>query len=38
VSSPVGKGLVGKAVGDITEITVPAGTLKYKILKIEKAI
>jgi transcription elongation factor GreA len=36
VSSPVGKGLLGKAVGEVTEIKVPAGTLRYKIVKIEK--
>ncbi|HHJ53080.1 MAG TPA: transcription elongation factor GreA [Caldithrix abyssi] len=35
VSSPVGKGLLGKKVGDIAEIQVPAGILKYKVLSIE---
>lgn len=34
VSSPVGKGLLGKEVGDIAEINVPAGLMKYKILSI----
>jgi len=34
--SPVGKALMGKKVGEVTEIKVPAGTLKYKILKIER--
>ena len=34
VKSPIGAGLLGKAVGDTAEISVPAGTLKYKILKI----
>ena len=38
VSSPVGRGLLGKAVGDVAEIQVPAGTLKYEILKIEIAL
>ncbi len=35
ITSPVGKGLLGKKVGDIAEIQVPAGLLKYKILSIE---
>lgn len=35
IKSPIGKGLLGKAVGDICEIKVPAGILKYKITKIE---
>lgn len=34
--SEVGKNLLGKKVGDIVEITVPDGTLVYKILEIEK--
>ena len=34
VSSPIGKGLLGKSVGDIAEITVPNGTLKMEILEI----
>jgi len=34
VASPVGKGLLGKKVGDIAEIKVPAGLLKYEILSI----
>lgn len=34
VKSPIGAGLLGKGVGDVAEIEVPAGTLKYKILKI----
>jgi transcription elongation factor GreA len=33
-SSPRGKGLIGKKVGDIAEITVPKGTLRYEILDI----
>lgn len=32
--SPIGKGLLGKAVGDIAEIQVPAGLLKFEILEI----
>jgi transcription elongation factor GreA len=35
ISSPVGKGLLGMKVGDITEITVPAGLLRYEILSIK---
>lgn len=34
ISSPIGKGLVGKKVGDMAEIQVPIGTIRYKILKI----
>ena len=34
VNSPIGKGLLGKSVGDIAEIDVPSGILKFKILKI----
>lgn len=33
-SSPIGKGLLGKAVGDIAEIKVPAGIIKFRIEKI----
>ena len=36
VNSPIGKGLLGKSVGDITEISVPNGKLKFKILKISR--
>ena len=36
VESPIGKGLLGKKVGEIAEISVPAGTLKFKILKISR--
>jgi len=34
--SPVGKAILGKKKGSIVEVTVPAGTLKYKILNIHK--
>jgi len=36
VKSPVGAALLGKAVGQIIEISVPAGTLKYEIIKISR--
>jgi transcription elongation factor GreA len=36
VSSPIGKGLLGKKVGDTAEITVPNGTLKFEILEISR--
>lgn len=35
IKSPIGQGLLGKKVGDVAEIQVPSGTLKYKITKIE---
>lgn len=35
-ASPVGKGLLGKKVGEIAEIEAPAGILRYKILSITK--
>lgn len=34
--SPVGNALLGQAVGDEIEVTVPNGTLKFKILEISK--
>ena len=36
VFSPVGKGLVGRAVGEEVTVDVPAGRFKYKVLKIER--
>lgn len=36
VSSPIAKGLLGLRVGDIAEIKIPAGALKYKVLKITR--
>ncbi len=36
VKSPVGKGLMGTEEGQEVEIQVPAGILKYKILKLER--
>ena len=37
VSSPIGKGLLGKSVGEIVEIQIPNGIIKFEILKIEPA-
>src|SRR5262249_14169543 len=33
-SSPIGKGLVGKKVGDVAEIQVPMGKLRFKVVEI----
>ncbi|MFD2586514.1 transcription elongation factor GreA [Croceitalea marina] len=37
VNSPIGKGLLGKTVGEVAEITVPNGTLKFDILEITRS-
>jgi transcription elongation factor GreA len=37
-TSPVGKALLGKEIGDVVEIQVPAGVLKYEILDLKLAI
>ncbi len=34
IDSPIGKGLLGKRVGDIAEVTVPAGIMKFEIIEI----
>lgn len=36
VNSPIGKGLLGKIVGDIAEIQVPNGVIKFEILEISR--
>src|ERR1700761_3249988 len=36
VSSPIAKGLLGKKVGETTEITVPAGKVEFEILEISR--
>ena len=36
VNSPIGKGLLGKSVGDIAEIEVPNGTIKFEIMNISR--
>lgn len=37
VTSPIGKGLIGKKVNELAEIEVPAGIMKLKVVKIEFA-
>jgi transcription elongation factor GreA len=34
IDSPIGKGLVGKKVGDKVEITVPAGVIPFQVMEI----
>jgi len=36
INSPIGKGLLGKSVGDTAEIQVPSGTMKFDILEISR--
>lgn len=36
VTSPIGKGLLGKKVGEIAEVSVPNGTIKFEILEITR--
>ena len=36
VTSPIAKGLLGLKVGGVAEIKIPAGVLKYKVLKISR--
>ncbi len=36
VTSPLGKGLMGRTMGEKVKISVPAGTLEYKILEINR--
>lgn len=36
VTSPIGKGLLGKKVGDVAEIDVPSGKMKFEILEITR--
>jgi transcription elongation factor GreA len=31
VTSPIGKGLLGKAIGEVAEVTAPAGVIKFKV-------
>lgn len=36
VDSPIGKAILGKEVGDVVSVKVPAGTLKLEVLNIER--
>ncbi|MEZ0486643.1 transcription elongation factor GreA [Fibrella aquatica] len=36
VGSPIGKGLLGKKVGESAEITVPAGKIEFEVLEISR--
>lgn len=36
VTSPIGKGLLGSAVGDVIEVDVPAGTMRFEVLEISR--
>jgi len=36
VNSPIGKGLLGKKVGDLAEIQVPSGIMKFEVLEITR--
>lgn len=35
VTSPIGNGILGKEIGDVVEVSVPAGKIKFSIDKIE---
>jgi transcription elongation factor GreA len=37
IDSPIGKGLVGKVVGDFAEVEVPAGKITFEILEINRS-
>lgn len=37
VDSPIGKGLLGKAVGEIAEIKVPNGTMNFEVIEITRS-
>ncbi len=37
VNSPIGKGLLGKQVGDVAEIQVPNGIMKFEVLEISRS-
>ncbi|MDA9827554.1 transcription elongation factor GreA [Flavobacteriaceae bacterium] len=36
VNSPIGKGLLGKKVGEVAEVMVPNGTIKFEIISIDR--
>ncbi len=31
ITSPIGKGLMGKVIGDVAEVQAPAGVMKFKV-------
>jgi transcription elongation factor GreA len=35
ITSPIGRGLLGKKKGEVAEIAVPKGVIKFKVLEIE---
>lgn len=37
IASPIGKGLLGKSVGDVTDIEVPAGKISMEVLEISRS-
>jgi transcription elongation factor GreA len=36
VNSPIGEGLLGKKVGDVVDIKVPTGTVKFEVIEISR--
>ena len=36
INSPIARGLLGKKVGELAEVKIPAGLLRYKVLKISR--
>ena len=36
VDSPIGKGLLGKEVGDVAEVEVPNGIIKFDVLEVSR--
>ena len=36
VTSPIGKGFLGKSVGDVVEVQAPAGKMKFEILEVSR--
>ena len=36
IDSPIGKGLLGKSVGDIADVKVPAGIIQFEVLEISR--
>lgn len=36
IQSPIGKAIIGKEIGDIVEVEVPAGTIRIEIIKISR--